>query len=71
MAEILEMSTNGNGYYYFEGHSEKLATGMFPLDEKGNSWFCFEDTWEQGCMELQKIGFTATQILEAREDVGN
>lgn len=70
--EILEVSTNGSGYWYFEGNSDKLAY----LDRKqdnaaASSWFCFEEPWVVGALELQKIGFTATQIMEAREDNGH
>lgn len=64
MHEILELSGPVEGYYYAEGHSGKL-----PLIEAGGTWFCFEEPWVRACMYLQALGFTAQQILHAR-DIG-
>jgi hypothetical protein len=52
--------------FYFEGHSGKLAAGLIPPDPgEGYSWFCFEEEFAAGCVELMKLGFTAQQIEEA------
>lgn len=62
--EILELS-NVAGFFYAEGNHPKVDV----LDETPNSggWFCFEpDSFVDAAMELQRIGFTATQILEAK-----
>jgi hypothetical protein len=58
--------------YYAEGMSAKLVADpeYLPDMEDGPDarWFCFEEPWVNCCMILSKdCGFTATQILEARE----
>ena len=65
--EILEVSGPSHGYYNFEGESAKLGSGVFGRRTQGFPYFAFEEPWVVGCMELQKLGFTATQILEARD----
>lgn len=65
--EILEISgPSEHGYYNFEGHSMPLGRGLVSRLELGYPYYAFEEPWVQGCMELQKLGFTATQIMEAR-----
>jgi len=51
--------------FYFEGTSGKLAAGLLPPDPQGYSFFCFEEELPKGCVELMRLGFTATQIREA------
>ena len=63
MAQIDELGGQDHGWYYTEGHSDKLH-----LFGETGTWFCFEDQWVGIAMELQRVGFTATQILEARDD---
>jgi hypothetical protein len=68
--EIRELSNRGgkgsNKFYYTEGDSGPLWAGLIPPDERGYAWFCFEGLWVDMAMELQRLGFTATQIMEAR-----
>lgn len=73
-AEILDLiPPHGvNGTCYAEGMSAKLVADpeYLPDMEDGpdSRWFCFEEDWVTTCMILSKdCGFTATQILEARE----
>lgn len=68
--EILEVS---NAYgrdrtiWNFEGESAKLGAGVLTGDlNKGYPYFAFEEEWVVGCMLVQELGFTATQIMEAR-----
>lgn len=67
--EIHELhGVEGRGYYT-EGTSEVVAYIDREVKDVMNpsQWFCFEtDSFAEMAMELQKIGFTATQILEAR-----
>jgi hypothetical protein len=49
--------------FYFEGHSGKI-----PELEGGGTWFCFEEDFAMGCVELMKLGFTVQQIEKARKD---
>jgi len=77
--EIRELSTNRKHIegriplYYAEGDSGPLWAGRFfneavpDYDPPGYSWFCFEGFWVEVAMELQRLGFTAGQILEARD----
>jgi len=48
--------------YYVEGFSP-----VVDMLEGGGPWFCFEAPFVEAAMELQKLGFTAKQILDARE----
>jgi hypothetical protein len=63
---------NETGICYVEGMSAKLVADpeYLPDMEDGpdSRWFCFEEPWVESCMILSKdCGFTATQILEARD----
>jgi hypothetical protein len=53
------------GERYFEGSSGKLAAGELPPDPQGYAFFCFEMPLADGCVELMRLGFTASQIEEA------
>lgn len=63
--EIHELhGVEGRGYYT-EGVSPKVD--ILDNTPGAGGWFCFETTtFAELAMELQKIGFTATQILDAR-----
>ena len=70
--EIQELQPpNETGFCYAEGIAETLA--LLPenrrtLAPERYTWFCFEEPWVGTCMILQvDLRFTATQILEARE----
>jgi hypothetical protein len=64
--EIRELQPpNETGYCYAEGYAPMVdildgTPGM-------GGWFTFEEPWAKTCMLLQGLGFTATQILEARD----
>ena len=73
---ILELSYNEQfGLWYAEGMSDKLPMldGLAMNSRTWGGllapakWFCFEESWVKAAMVLQKLGFTATQIVMARE----
>lgn len=64
--EILDISGHDHGYFNFEGSSMPLGMGLVDDGRSaGFPYYAFEEPWVTGCMEMQKLGFTATQILEA------
>lgn len=59
--EILAFIGTPKTLCYFEGHSPVVY-----LKEGGSGWFCFNAGFNEGWLELMRLGFTPDEIKAAR-----